>query len=169
MKKAEKQALWEYNLAKVYNKAKEEAAFLANEMLEEEDGMHPVAQAIYDSQVPFRPHEVEALFTRRNKLLDLQNYPKFQKLTPEQEEEQEILRKEIAKLPTGYNVEDQKARDSIYQIVDRIKRRKELGYHSLELTAEELVLVREGVAEWFGTPSKGPAGLEILVEKLERS
>ncbi len=102
-------------------------------------------------------------------MLDLQSYPKFQKLTPEQEEEQEILRKEIAKLPTGYDVKDQEARDSIRQTVDRIKRNKKLGYHSLELTAEELVLVREGVAEWFGTPSKGPKGLEILVEKLERS
>lgn len=81
--------------------------------LDDEDSTGPIVDAIVALQLPLHPVEVEALFERRNVLLDKQHYPKFEALTSEEEAEQQSIREQIAELPTGFDVRDQEARDSI--------------------------------------------------------
>ncbi len=163
MDKAREEAVWELNLARVYNRAIDTAAwetrdlgfktnshpiFLTekelltirhllvddkenwkesnylslrnriDEALDDEDSTGPLVDAILALQKPFRPKEVEALFTRRNELHD-----KGKILTAEEVEEYKSLREEISKLPTGYNIRDQEARDSIHEAAELLRRK----------------------------------------------
>ena len=83
--------------------------------LDDEDSTGPIVDAILALSVPFRPTEVEAQFERRNALLDKQHYPNFETLTPEEETEYQSLKEQLARLPTGFDIKDQEARDSIHE------------------------------------------------------
>jgi len=114
MDDARERALWEHNLARTYNKAINKAAWLAHDMLEEdEDTMNPVTEAILALVVDVYPEEVEELFRRRAKLLEVKSWPKLGTFTPEQEAEYQDLCTQIQRLPSGQDRQDQEARDMI--------------------------------------------------------
>ena len=123
------QTLQEYNIARAVNKKIEEAGWLAHEMLknqldDDEDTIHPVAKAILDLVVSSRPDEVEALYERRNALLQKQYHPKWEKLTPEEETDLEGIQKELANLPSARDMSDQRVADDIRWLADRLRHPK---------------------------------------------
>ncbi len=124
------QALIEYNIARAVNKKVEQIGWMVQRMLQhelddDEDTMHPVASAVLAMVVPFRPDEVEALYTRRHALLKKQYYPKWEKLTPEEEVEYEAIQKELMDLPSARDMDDQRVADSIRWLADRLRHPKE--------------------------------------------
>ncbi len=159
MDEARKQAVWEHNLARVHNKAIEEAANrlweLRNEgrfvvaltrrqimtlreaigggklrdhlddVLDDEDSTGFVVDTIQALQMPFYPEKVEALFRRRDVLAQKQSRfnTKRETLTPEEEVEYQGLTEQIAGLPSGHDIKDQEARDSILESAALLKRK----------------------------------------------
>lgn len=91
--------------------------------LDDEDSTGPIVDAILALQVALHPEEVEALFTRRDILLQKQYYPKFETLTTEEEAEYQELKEQIAKLPSGHDIRDQEALDYIHEMAELMKRR----------------------------------------------
>lgn len=123
------QTLQEYNIAKAVNKKIEEAGWLAQEMLkdqleDDEDEMHPVAEAILALVVPFRRAEIEAIYTRRDVLIHKQYYPKWLKLTSEEQEEYDNLQRIIETLPSARDIQDQKMWDDMRWLADRLRHPK---------------------------------------------
>jgi len=95
--------------------------------LDDEDSTGPIVDTILALQVLLYPEEVEALFTRRDILLQKQHYPKFAKLTQEEEAEYQGLTEQIAKLPSGHDIRNQEAHDSIREAADLLRRKGVIG------------------------------------------
>ncbi len=160
MDKAREQAIWEHNLARVYNKAIHKAAWLVKGLtfdwnkhvvilsekellvmnnllgsastkelrtlrdkihiaLDDEDSTCAFTEAILGLEVPYYSDEAEAIFTRRNELQDKKD------LSAEEKEEMKSLREQISRLPSGYSVEDQEARDSIREAAEMLRKYKD--------------------------------------------
>lgn len=92
--------------------------------LDDEDTTGPIVDAILALVVPFRPEEVEALYSRQHVLLQKQYYPKWEKLTSEEEVEYESLKEELAKLPTARNINEQNMLDNMRWLADRLRHPK---------------------------------------------
>ncbi len=92
--------------------------------LDDEDSTGPIVDAIFKLQVQWYPDDIEALFTREFELLQKQHYPKFEKLTPEEGIEYKEIQEKIAEFPTGYDVQDQEAQDSIRMAAELLKKHK---------------------------------------------
>jgi len=119
----------EHVIARAVNKKIEEAAWLAHDMLkdqleDEEDQMHPVVEAILALVLPFHREEIEAIYTRRDVLIHKQYYPKWLKLTSEEQEEYDNLQRVIETLPSARDVQDQKMWDDMRWLSDRLRHPK---------------------------------------------
>ena len=123
MDEARQQALWEHELARVYNHAIQKVAWevhdrMKHELYDDEDMMHPTAEFILSMEIPYYPDEVEEMFERRNILLYKEN------LTTDEEEELQDLREQIEELPTGHSVQEQIAIDSITDAARLLRKHK---------------------------------------------
>ena len=89
--------------------------------LDDEDTTGPIVDAILKLQVAWYADDVEALYTRQQELAQKQYYPDFEKLTPEKEVEYKEIQQKISELPTGRDIQDQEAQDSIRMAAELLK------------------------------------------------
>ncbi len=107
MHSARARAVWELNLARVWNEAIEAAALVVCPVphVDEERECSVVAEQVRALKRSYRPEKVEALIARRDALADKK------KRTRAEESELRRLSKEVSGLPTARSPEEQETLD----------------------------------------------------------